>query len=57
MFTLSTADDQVIRDPSPEVIAAVIQGLPAEHVVLAFRSYQRGETVWKTAFEWRPMEL
>ena len=57
MFTLSTADDQVIHDPSPEVIAAVIQGLPAEHVVLAFRSYQRGETDWKTAFEWRPMEL
>ena len=107
MFTLSTADDQVIHDPSPEVIAAVIEGLPAggdsfailasdadeltfiqaigspaegfaleyqdgsldrhfecasqdltaEHVVLAFRSYQRGETVWRTAFEWRPMEL
>ena len=29
MFTLSTADDRVIHDPSPEVIAAVIEGLPA----------------------------
>ena len=46
MFTLSTADDRVIHDPST-----------AEHVVLAFRSYQRGETVWRTAFELRPMEL
>jgi len=29
MFTLSSADDQVVHDPRPEVVAAVIQGLPA----------------------------
>ena len=106
-FTLSTQDDQVIHDPSPEQVSAVIEGLPpggdsfviladdademtfiqamgspaegfgleyqegsldqhfectsqdltAEHVVLAFRSYLRGETAWKTAFTWERMEL
>ncbi len=106
-FTLTTADEQVIRNPSPDQIGAVIDGLPAgadafailandadeltyiqaigspsegfgleyqdgsldkhfqctnqdltaEHVVLAFRSYQRGETDWKTAFKWERVEL
>lgn len=107
MFTLSTADEQVIHDPSPEQISAVIEGLApggdsfailatdadeltfiqaigspsegfsleyqdgsldlhfectsqdltAEHVVLAFRSYRRGEPAWKTAFAWQRLEL
>ncbi len=35
MFTLSTADEQVIRDPSPDRINAVIEGLPAGGAALA----------------------
>lgn len=29
MFTLTTHDDRLLRDPSPEQITAVVEGLPA----------------------------
>ncbi len=37
--------------------ACTSQDLTAEHVVLALRSYLRGDAAWKTAFAWERMEL